>query len=300
MNHLVALADVRHFGRAAERCHLSQPAFSRSVLAAEEELGLQLFNRGNVEITCTDAGAFVVERARKLLFDSRCLERDVSLYRERRIGDIAFGMGPYPAATLLLDLLSELRNSYPGVNTRVEVNNSQYLTEHLRNESLDFFVADMRNLVPEDDLLVTPLGELPAGFYVRAGHPLAGASAPLQRVMPYGVASVHVPEEVLMLLGHLAGLAPGVPFSLAVVCDDLRVLKGLAAATDTVIACPVSGVAQALADGELVPVTVSDIPPIFAKVGVVSLRGRSFSTMAEFAVGFLGALAKRESQALSA
>ena len=46
-----------------------------------------LFNRGTAEVTCTDAGAFVVERARKLLFDSRCLERDVSLYRERKIGD---------------------------------------------------------------------------------------------------------------------------------------------------------------------------------------------------------------------
>jgi DNA-binding transcriptional LysR family regulator len=298
MNHLVALADLRHFGRAAERCHLSQPAFSRSVLAAEVELGLQLFNRGSLEITCTDAGAFVVERARKLLFDSRCLERDVSLYRERRIGDIAFGMGPYPAATLLLDLLSELRNSYPGVNTRVEVNNTQYLTEHLRNESLDFFVADMRNLVPEDDLLVTPLGELQAGFYVRAGHPLAGASVPLKQVMPCGVASVHVPDEVLLLLGQLAGLPSGTPFPLAVVCDDLRVLKGLAVATNTVIACPVSGVVQALAEGDLVPVVVSDIAPIFAKVGVVSLRGRSFSTMAEFAVEFLGALARRDVQAL--
>ena len=127
MAHLVALADARHFGRAAERCHLSQPAFSRSVLAAEDELGLKLFNRETPEITCTDAGAFVVERARKLLFESRCLERDVTMYRERQIGDIAFGVGPYPAATLLLSLLCELRASYPGINTRVEVNNAQYL-----------------------------------------------------------------------------------------------------------------------------------------------------------------------------
>jgi DNA-binding transcriptional LysR family regulator len=138
MAHLVALADARHFGRAAERCHLSQPAFSRSVLAAEDELGLKLFNRETPEITCTDAGAFVVERARKLLFESRCLERDVNMYRDRQIGDIAFGVGPYPAATLLLSLLCELRASYPGINTRVEVNNAQYLTEHLRSETLDF------------------------------------------------------------------------------------------------------------------------------------------------------------------
>ena len=67
LKHLVTLADARNFGRAALLCHVSQSAFSRSVQAAEEELGLKLFDRGTLEVTCTDAGAFVVERARKLL-----------------------------------------------------------------------------------------------------------------------------------------------------------------------------------------------------------------------------------------
>lgn len=120
LKHLVALADTRNFGRAALQCHLSQPAFSRSIQAAEEELGLQLFDRGSLEVRCTDAGAFVVERARKLVFDSRCLERDVSLYRERLIGDLAIGVGPYPAATLVPALLIDMRQRFPGVNVRVE------------------------------------------------------------------------------------------------------------------------------------------------------------------------------------
>ena len=61
LKHLVALADTRNFGRAAIQCHLTQSAFSRSIQAAEEEYGLQLFDRGPLEVTCTDAGAFVVE-----------------------------------------------------------------------------------------------------------------------------------------------------------------------------------------------------------------------------------------------
>ena len=60
LKHLVTLADARNFGRAALLCHVSQSAFSRSVQAAEEELGLKLFDRGSLEVTCTDAGAFVV------------------------------------------------------------------------------------------------------------------------------------------------------------------------------------------------------------------------------------------------
>ena len=297
MGHLVALADTRHFGRAAERCYLSQPAFSRSVLAAEAELGLQLFNRGTLEITCTDAGAFVVERARKLLFESRCLERDVTMYRERQIGDISFGVGPYPAATLLLSLLCELRTNYPGINTRVEVNNAQYLTEHLRSESLDFFVADMRNLTPEADLLVTPLGNLQAAFCVRAGHPMCEKAMPLAALLPYGCASVQAPESLLLALGQAAGLPSGTPLPMVLTCDDVQILKGVALATDTVIACPVAGVARELASGDLVQLVPTDLPPIFAQMGVVSLRGRSFSAMAEFAVGFLGTLAGQQVQA---
>ena len=49
LNHLVCLADQRNFGRAAVLCHLTQSAFSRSIQAAEEELGLQLFDRGTLE-----------------------------------------------------------------------------------------------------------------------------------------------------------------------------------------------------------------------------------------------------------
>lgn len=296
LSHLVALADERHFGRAAARCHLSQPAFSRSVIAAEEELGLQLFNRGTVEITCTDAGAFVVERARKLVFDSRCLERDVSLYRERQMGDIAFGIGPYPAATLLLGLLCELRHRYPGINTRVEVNNAQYLTEHLRNESLDFFVADLRMVAPAPDLVTRPLGALAAGFYVRAGHPLAGRSVLLAEVLPFGLGSVQVPVEISMALGRIAGMPAETPFPLAVTCDDLQVLKGMAMVTDTVIGCPVSGVTKELVAGELVALQLQGLPVLHAAVGVVSLRGRSFSAMADFAVDFLAGLAQKQMQ----
>ena len=165
MGHVVALADARHFGRAAEQCHLSQPAFSRSILAAEDELGLLLFIRGTAEVTCTDAGAFVVERARKLLFDSRCLERDVSLYRERKIGDIAFGVGPYPAATVLQSLLCDLRTHYAGIHIYVDVNKAPYLTEHLRNETLDFFIASLAFVPTDPDLVIAPLGKLYAGSW---------------------------------------------------------------------------------------------------------------------------------------
>ena len=85
LQHVVALADESNFRRAADRVHLSQPAFSRSIQAAERELALKLFDRGALEARPTPAGAFFVERARALLHQNERLERDIAMFREREI-----------------------------------------------------------------------------------------------------------------------------------------------------------------------------------------------------------------------
>jgi DNA-binding transcriptional LysR family regulator len=297
LKHLVALADTRNFGRAATQCHLTQSAFSRSIQAAEEEMGLQLFDRGSVEATCTDAGEFVVERARKLLFENHCLERDVSLYRERLIGDLSFGVGPYPAAILVPPLLTEIRTRYPGVCVRVEVNNADYLAAHLRAEDLDFYMADVRNVIAAADLTITRVAQLSAGFYVRAGHPLlARAQVTAASLLPFGFASVRLPEAVQVGLGAMMGLGNGKPLPLAVECDDLNLLNILAETTDTVIGSTDSGTVQDVVGKRLVRLNVTDVPPQFADMAIVSLKGRSYSLMAQFAVDFV----IRQAKALSA
>lgn len=288
LNHLVALADSRNFGRAAVQCHLTQSAFSRSIQAAEDELGLLLFDRGTLEVTCTDAGAFVVERARKLLFESRCLERDVSLYRERLIGDLAFGAGPYAAAALLPPLLKEIRQRFPAVKLRVEVNNADYLAEHLRAEELDFYLADVRNVVADPDLSVTRMAHLPAGFYVRPGHPLLTQRLlSMRELMGHGIVSVRVPDVVLLGLGRMVGLPEGERMSMAVECDDLNLLKSLTMESDSVMASADAGVAEEVASGRLVRLAVKETPALFSDMAAVALRGRSFSLMAQFAIDFL-------------
>lgn len=288
LNHLVCLADQRNFGRAAVLCHLTQSAFSRSIQAAEEELGLKLFDRGTLEATCTDAGAFVVERARKLLFESRCLERDVGLYRERLIGDLAFGVGPYPAATLVPPLLTEIRTRFPGVNVRVVVNNADYLASHLRAEELDFYMADVRNVDTASDLSIARVAQLSAGFYVRPGHPLL-AQQPVkpESLLPFGIASVRTPEAVLLGLARLMGLPDGSRAPLVVECDDLNLLKSLAVTTDTVIGCTDAGAVADVQAGRLVRLQLVNAPTLYADMAIVSLNGRSYSPMAQFAVDFI-------------
>src|SRR4051794_34588791 len=83
LQHLVALADAGNFHKAAEKCHITQPAFTRSIQAAEDEYGLQLFDRRPNGVTVTAAGAIAVERARRLIFEDRCLTRDLKLFKDK-------------------------------------------------------------------------------------------------------------------------------------------------------------------------------------------------------------------------
>ena len=288
LNHLIALAEERNFGRAAQRVHLSQPAFSRSIQSLEAELGLQLFDRGTLEATCTAAGSFVVERARKLLFDSRNLERDVRLYRERLLGDIAFGTGPFPAVTMVPQLLIELRRSYPGINTRVEVNNWNYLLQHLRAEELDFFLADVRDVPPDADLSVISVGQLQGRFYVRAGHPLLKKkSIQASAMVPFGLASVRRPVEIGSALRQLLELGPDEAQPVALECDDVRLLKQVVLASDLVLGSIDLAVRDEVEQGRLVALPLRNGPPLYNDMGLVSLKGRSFSPVAQFAADFL-------------
>ena len=288
LQHLVALADTGNFGKAAVACHITQSAFSRSIQSAEEELGLKLFDRGTLLATCTDAGNFVVERARKLIFENRCLLRDVELYRDRQVGDLNFGAGPFPAAAVVPGLLVEMRTHYPGVHVRVEVNNADYLAQHLRNEELDFYLADLRNVIAADDLTVQRVGQIGANFYVRHSHPLLSqATLRPSMLLPFGIASVRVPGAVAAALGKFMGMKDGAPIQLAVECDDLTLLKSLALSTDTVVACADAAAMREVSEGQLVRLDQVGLPPMFADLALVSLKGRSFSLIADFAREFI-------------
>jgi DNA-binding transcriptional LysR family regulator len=133
-----------------------------------------------------------------------------------------------------------------------------------------------------------------AGFYVRAGHPLAGT----QRASPadlvtFGLATVKLPKSVLDILSQLMVLEPGSPLPLSLESDDVPTLKRAVLESDTILAAVQAAVSDEVTSGELVPLVVLGTPPLYSDLGVVSLRGRSHSPMAATVIDRLRALVDR-------
>ncbi|MDQ3270945.1 MAG: LysR family transcriptional regulator [Pseudomonadota bacterium] len=292
LSHLIALAEEANFHRAAERVHLSQPAFSRSIQAAETEFGLKLFDRGPAEVRCTPSGAFVVARARRLLRESQQLERDVSLHREKVIGNISFGCGPFPAATVVPLLLCEMRQKYPAVSARVLVNNSRHLLNHVRTEEHDFFVGDTRDVPRDGTYAIQLIGRPTGGFYVRSDHPLLRQRAiRVADMAPFGLASGRLPDEICAYLLQLMGLPSDARLPVALECDDVHLMKHIAQATDIIMLGSDNLLSSEIRDGKMCALPLVDLPPTYAELGVVSLQGRTHSPIAEYAIARLAALA---------
>ncbi|HUR88994.1 MAG TPA: LysR family transcriptional regulator [Ramlibacter sp.] len=285
LQHVVALADEGSFRRASEQVHLSQPAFSRSIQAAETELGLKLFDRGSVEARLTPAGAFFVQRARALLLQTDRLDKDMAMFRDREVGDVTFGTGPFPAAVLVPGAIAQLRARYPHVSVRVSLGNSQDLMNCVQRQEHEFFVANARRVPRNGPFKVRSLGRIRGGFYVRAGHPLlAHKSCSVADLLPFGVGAGKLPQDVSLHLAKSMGLPEGTTLTLSVECDDAQLLKRVALGSDTVIIATDDLLSSEIGRHEMAMLPVKDFPPDFSQsqVAVVSLAGRTPSPAAAY------------------
>ncbi len=295
--HVIALAEEKNFGRAAARVHLSQPAFSRSVQAIEDHLDMQLFERGGAEVTLTAAGAFVVERARKLVTESRSVGRDISLYRNRLLGNVSIGFAPAAASLWLPALSTGLRQQFPSISCKFEIGHGAGLLDKLRSGEIELFFAHIGSAVDRSDLTCAHVFSRRAGFYVRSGHPLAAAGAvPPSGMLAFGIASSRMSEEVRPQMMRALGLAEDAKFSLVLECDDISILKQTAMASDTVITLTDDVVRHELAAGTLVSVKLDPEPDLTGIVELVTLKGHEFSPVGRYAVDTVMAMAQSQAR----
>ena len=137
LRYVVALARERHFGRAAEKCFVSQPTLSVAVKKLEDELGVALFERGGPEVTVTPVGARIVEQAQRVLEESSRIRDIAQSGRNQLTGTLTLGViytvGPY----LLPDLIPALHERAPQMPLDIEENLTENLEAGLKSGRLD-------------------------------------------------------------------------------------------------------------------------------------------------------------------
>lgn len=113
LRYLVALADTRHFGRAAERCFVSQPTLSAQLKKLEEELGVELVERRHKNVLLTEVGAEVVARTRHLLREADEIVELARHYQDPLTGRLAIGFIPTLGPYLLPHIVGPLNRALP-------------------------------------------------------------------------------------------------------------------------------------------------------------------------------------------
>ncbi|MEU6673761.1 LysR substrate-binding domain-containing protein [Streptomyces sp. NPDC046853] len=139
--YFVAVAETRHFTRAAEQVHVSQPSLSQQVRALEKELGAELFSRARGNIALTDAGEALLPLARRILADADTARIEVQELAQLRRGRIRLGATPSVCTGLLPEVLRAFHDRHPGIQLLLEESGSHDLVRELARGALDLAVV---------------------------------------------------------------------------------------------------------------------------------------------------------------
>ena len=137
LGYLVALADLRHFGKAAEACFVSQPTLSTQVRKLEEELGVTLVERAPRKVMLTVAGQDVVARARRILADVEQMKESARRSQNPESGTLRLGVFPTLGPYLLPHVLPQLQVRFPKLELLLVEEKSDVLLARLREGKLD-------------------------------------------------------------------------------------------------------------------------------------------------------------------
>ena len=169
LRYIVALAQTQHFGRAAERCHISQPTLSVGVKNLEEDLGVLIFERSKSAVRVTPVGEAIVAQAQRVLEQAQTIRELAQAGKNQltaplRVGAI-YTVGPY----LFPQMIPLLHRSAPEMPLYIEENFTHILRDKLRNGELDVIIIALP--YQDADVLTKSVYEEPFCVLLPAEHP---------------------------------------------------------------------------------------------------------------------------------
>lgn len=170
LGYLVALAESGHFGRAAERCFVSQPTLSAQLKKMEEQLGVQLVERGQ-QARLTDIGERIVERARRVLDEAREIEELARTFQDPLAGDIRIAFIPTVGPYLLSRIAGPLHGQFPRLKLLLLEHQTHRMIELLKSGEIDLGILALP--VPTERLVTRELYAESFQVALPSGHRLA-------------------------------------------------------------------------------------------------------------------------------
>lgn len=294
---LAALADTLHFHRAAERCHISQPAFSAQIAQLEEALGVALAERSHRRVLLTPVGREVAERAKRILRDIDDLA-DLARQGARPLsGTLRLGVLPTLGSYLLPHILPDLRRAYPELRLYLREEPAMRALQELERGDLDLALVSL----PESEagLVSLPLFHEPFWAALPLGHGLGD----LTSLAPQDLAGQqlllleagHCMRDQALALCKRAGASEHPDFR-ATSLDSLRQMVATGLGVTLLPALYVA--AEALGDEQIVVRPFADPPPT-RLIGLVwrrtSVRAAEFRLLADLLLTNLPAVVTRSS-----
>ena len=191
LRYIVTLAQEQHFGRAAERCHVSQPTLSVAVKKLEDELGVALFERSKTRVSPTPMGEQIVSQSQNVLEQAAAIKDIASAGKDQlnsplKVGAI-FTIGPY----LFPHFIPELQKIAPDMPLYVEESYTATLRQRLRKGELDVIIISLP--FTEADVVTQTIYEEPFVALLPANHALAAKEE---------VSAKDLVNENLLMLGE--------------------------------------------------------------------------------------------------
>lgn len=155
LQYAVILSETRSFSNAAQRLGMSQPAFSKHIIALEEELGVKLFERNSNPLSLTVAGEFFIKKAKEMLLSEEYLLREMDRYKDGAKGKIVIGIAPFRSLYMMPRLISAMKEKFPEIAVSLIEKPLAELKNDILDGELDFAIMNLP--ITEPQLHAVPL-----------------------------------------------------------------------------------------------------------------------------------------------
>ena len=165
LHYFIKLAELKHFGKTAEACFVSQPTLSMQIKKLEDELGVALFERQKKQVILTDAAKTLLPFAENMLSNLDLMKKSAQSLKDPLSGSITLSAIESLAPYLLPHLMPQLSKKFPDIKWRLQEGKTDQLLEQLHKGQID--IALLALPIPDQQLKTIPLFK--EEFYVAIG-----------------------------------------------------------------------------------------------------------------------------------